>query len=151
MYGAVTLPHESMSPTAAGLSRQTSRKRGNVDAQASRVSSKANNWSQVTLLEILNSSKNCCSNIKMSSIPACLVTGSAVLSQETQCFGHCYCQVLVLCWTHCVIGWGFFIFQFWMPTYLHSLGAADLGSMSFLSALPWSVSCCAMTSLSHSS
>lgn len=49
-------------------------------------------------------------------------------------------QVLVLCWTHCVIGWGFFIFQCWMPSYLHSVGAADLGSMGMLSALPWAAS-----------
>ncbi|BDA50497.1 Sodium-dependent phosphate transport protein 1, chloroplastic [Coccomyxa sp. Obi] len=49
-------------------------------------------------------------------------------------------QVLVLCWTHCVIGWGFFIFQAWMPSYLHSMGAADLGSMGMLSALPWAAS-----------
>lgn len=27
-----------------------------------------------------------------------------------------------------------------MPTYLHSLGAANLSSMGLLSALPWSVS-----------
>ena len=43
-------------------------------------------------------------------------------------------------WTHCAIGWGFFIFQFWIPTYLSALGAHDLESMGMLSALPWAVS-----------
>ncbi len=39
-----------------------------------------------------------------------------------------------------MIGWGFFIFQFWIPTYLKTLGALDLESMGALSALPWAVS-----------
>ena len=49
-------------------------------------------------------------------------------------------QVALLAWTHCVIGWGFFIFQFWIPTYLSALGAHNLESMGALSALPWAVS-----------
>ena len=49
-------------------------------------------------------------------------------------------QGALLIWTHCVIGWGFFIFQFWIPTYLKTLGALDLESMGALSALPWAVS-----------
>ena len=49
-------------------------------------------------------------------------------------------QIAVLMWTHCAIGWGFFIFQFWIPTYLSALGAHDLESMGMLSALPWAVS-----------
>ena len=49
-------------------------------------------------------------------------------------------QIAVLAWTHCVIGWGFFIFQFWIPTYLKTLGPLDLESMGALSALPWAVS-----------
>lgn len=48
-------------------------------------------------------------------------------------------QIALLCWTHCVIGWGFFIFQFWIPTYLKDLGAHSLESMGMLSALPWAV------------
>ena len=49
-------------------------------------------------------------------------------------------QIAVLMWTHCAIGWGFFIFQSWIPTYLSALGARDLESMGMLSALPWAVS-----------
>lgn len=49
-------------------------------------------------------------------------------------------QVAVLCWTHSVIGWGFFLFSFWIPAYLGSLGLTGLGSMGALSALPWAVS-----------
>ncbi len=49
-------------------------------------------------------------------------------------------QIAVLMWTHCAIGWGFFIFQFWIPTYLSALGAHDLESMGMLSALHWAVS-----------
>ena len=48
-------------------------------------------------------------------------------------------QIALLTWTHCVIGWGGFIFQFWIPTYLTSLGPHKLGSMGALSALPWAV------------
>ena len=50
-------------------------------------------------------------------------------------------QVAVLCWMHSVIGWGFFLFSFWIPAYLGSLGLTGLGSMGALSALPWAVSC----------
>ncbi|KAK9806084.1 hypothetical protein WJX72_000485 [[Myrmecia] bisecta] len=46
-------------------------------------------------------------------------------------------QVAVLCWTHSAIGWGFFILQSWIPTYLSSLGMADPGTAGLLSALPW--------------
>ncbi len=38
-----------------------------------------------------------------------------------------------------MIGWGGFIFQFWIPTYLTSLGPHNLESMGALSALPWAV------------
>ena len=31
---------------------------------------------------------------------------------------HWCMQVAVLCWTHSVIGWGFFLFSFWIPAYL---------------------------------
>ncbi|CAL5229146.1 g12420 [Coccomyxa viridis] len=49
-------------------------------------------------------------------------------------------QIALLTWTHCVIGWGGFIFQFWIPTYLTSLGPHNLESMGALSALPWAAS-----------
>ena len=49
-------------------------------------------------------------------------------------------QVAVLVWTHSVIGWGFTLLQNWIPTILVALGMTDLGSVGFVSALPWVVS-----------
>lgn len=46
-------------------------------------------------------------------------------------------QVAVLCGVHAAIGWGFFIFQNWMPLYMASLGGADLVLTGLLSGLPW--------------
>lgn len=63
----------------------------------------------------------------------------ALLQASDLCCNHM--QVAVLCWTHSVIGWGFFLFSFWIPAYLGFLGLTSLGSMGALSALPWAVSC----------
>ena len=49
-------------------------------------------------------------------------------------------HILALCWVHSVIGWGFFILQSWIPTYLNHLGMTDLKTVGLLSALPWVVS-----------
>lgn len=49
-------------------------------------------------------------------------------------------QVVALCWVHSVIGFGFFILQSWIPTYLSHLGVTDLKTVGALSALPWVVS-----------
>ena len=49
-------------------------------------------------------------------------------------------QVVALCWVHSVIGFGFFILQSWIPTYLSHLGVTDLKIVGALSALPWGVS-----------
>ncbi|KAL3156017.1 hypothetical protein ABBQ32_013005 [Trebouxia sp. C0010 RCD-2024] len=46
-------------------------------------------------------------------------------------------QVVALCWVHSVIGFGFFILQSWVPTYLSHLGMTDLKTVGALSALPW--------------
>uniref|UniRef100_A0A7S3VSY5 Major facilitator superfamily (MFS) profile domain-containing protein n=1 Tax=Dunaliella tertiolecta TaxID=3047 RepID=A0A7S3VSY5_DUNTE len=46
-------------------------------------------------------------------------------------------QVLVLCWAHAVMGWGFFIFQSWIPLYLASLGVASSTSTGLLAGMPW--------------
>ena len=54
-------------------------------------------------------------------------------------------HIMALCWVHSVIGWGFFILQSWIPTYLNHLGMTDLKTVGLLSALPWLVShthCC---------
>ena len=48
-------------------------------------------------------------------------------------------HILALCWVHSVIGWGFFILQSWIPTYLNHLGMTDLKTVGLLSALPWLV------------
>ena len=48
-------------------------------------------------------------------------------------------HILALCWVHSVIGWGFFILQSWIPTYLTQLGVTDLRTVGLLSALPWVV------------
>ena len=55
-------------------------------------------------------------------------------------------QIALLCWTHGVIGWGFFIFGTWIPTYLDYLGVTDLRTAGYLSALPWAVRSCVMLS-----
>lgn len=51
-------------------------------------------------------------------------------------------QILLLCWTHGVIGFGFFVLQAWVPIFLYSLGGShsatlDLATLGILSALPW--------------
>eukprot|EP00892_Ulva_mutabilis_P007995 jgi/Ulvmu1/5568/UM023_0105.1 len=42
-----------------------------------------------------------------------------------------------LIYHHSAIGWGFFLFQNWLPTYLQSLHISDAILRGFLSALPW--------------
>lgn len=46
-------------------------------------------------------------------------------------------DLTLLCWTHAVIGFGFFVLQAWIPTFLHGLGITDLKSLGFISAFPW--------------
>jgi MFS family permease len=46
-------------------------------------------------------------------------------------------DMLLLCWTHGVIGFGFFVLQSWVPTFLYSLGTTDLTALGLLSAAPW--------------
>lgn len=46
-------------------------------------------------------------------------------------------ELALLCWTHGVIGYGFFVLQAWVPTFLHSLGTKDLTTLGLLSAMPW--------------
>ena len=43
----------------------------------------------------------------------------------------------LLCWTHAVIGFGFFVLQAWIPTFLHGLGITNLKSLGVISSLPW--------------
>ena len=50
---------------------------------------------------------------------------------------HTMMQIGALAWAHSVIGWGFFILQNWIPTYLGSLGLANPVAVGFLAALPW--------------
>lgn len=54
-------------------------------------------------------------------------------------------SLALLCWTHSVISFGFFVLQAWIPTYLHLLGATDLRTLGLLSALPWAAA--ALTAL----
>lgn len=42
-----------------------------------------------------------------------------------------------LIYNHSAIGWGFFLFQNWIPTYLQSLNVNDAMLRGLLSALPW--------------
>lgn len=42
-----------------------------------------------------------------------------------------------LIYNHSAIGWGFFLFQNWIPTYLQSLHVNDAMLRGLLSALPW--------------
>lgn len=46
-------------------------------------------------------------------------------------------DLALMCWTHGIIGMGFFVLQSWVPTFLHSLGIVDLTVLGMLSALPW--------------
>lgn len=46
-------------------------------------------------------------------------------------------HLVLLCWTHAVIGFGFFVLQSWIPTFLHGLGITNLKSLGLISALPW--------------
>lgn len=46
-------------------------------------------------------------------------------------------DLMLLCWTHAVIGFGFFVLQSWIPTFLHSLGVSNLRTLGVLSAMPW--------------
>eukprot|EP00798_Chlamydomonas_sp_ICE-L_P012598 gene12598-15824_t len=46
-------------------------------------------------------------------------------------------HVIILCWAHAVIGWGFFVMQSWLPMYMKSLGVASLADAGALSGLPW--------------
>ncbi|WPT12343.1 Sodium-dependent phosphate transport protein 1 [Picochlorum sp. SENEW3] len=46
-------------------------------------------------------------------------------------------DLMLLCWTHAVIGFGFFVLQSWIPTFLHSLGVSNLYTLGVLSAMPW--------------
>jgi len=50
---------------------------------------------------------------------------------------HHASDLALLCWTHAVIGFGFFVLQSWVPTFLHSLGMTDLTAVGFFSAMPW--------------
>eukprot|EP01026_Neomeris_dumetosa_P072546 TRINITY_DN7391_c0_g2_i2.p2 TRINITY_DN7391_c0_g2~~TRINITY_DN7391_c0_g2_i2.p2 ORF type:complete len:336 (+),score=27.42 TRINITY_DN7391_c0_g2_i2:101-1009(+) len=45
-------------------------------------------------------------------------------------------QLLTLCWAHAVIGFGFFVFQNWIPMYVRFLGFSLSGS-GLVSMLPW--------------
>lgn len=46
-------------------------------------------------------------------------------------------QLLLLCWTHSVIGFEFFVYQAWVPTFIYSLGLENMVLVGALSALPW--------------
>lgn len=48
----------------------------------------------------------------------------------------------LLCWTHAVIGFGFFVLQAWTPIFLHYIGGESLGlaTVGLLSAAPWMAS-----------
>ena len=54
-------------------------------------------------------------------------------------------MVVFLSWTHGVIGWGFFLLQFWIPSYLHTLPGVPDSALGVLSALPWAVRWVAMS------
>lgn len=49
-------------------------------------------------------------------------------------------HLVVLCFTHSVVSFSFFILQAWIPSFLASTGMSRLSSIGFVSALPWLVS-----------
>ncbi len=50
-------------------------------------------------------------------------------------------HLAVLCFTHAVVSFSFFVLQAWIPTFLASTGISQLSSIGIFSALPWLVSC----------
>lgn len=46
-------------------------------------------------------------------------------------------EYAALIWAHSVIGWGFFLFQNWLPTFLQHMNVSHPISRGLLSALPW--------------
>lgn len=68
-------------------------------------------------------------------------TGTGRLQQQRRRLGGAaVAHLAMLCVTHSVISWGFFILQSWIPMFIHSLGMQDLEAVGVLSALPWLVS-----------
>lgn len=49
-------------------------------------------------------------------------------------------HLALLCFTHSIISWAFFILQSWIPSMIHSLHIGNLETVGVLSALPWLVS-----------
>lgn len=48
-------------------------------------------------------------------------------------------EILLLCFTHSVIGFTFFVLQSWMPTIIHRFGIQNFCLLGIVSALPWLV------------
>jgi nitrate/nitrite transporter NarK len=46
-------------------------------------------------------------------------------------------EYFALIWAHSVIGWGFFLFQNWIPTFLQHMYVTNSIKRGLLSALPW--------------
>jgi len=53
------------------------------------------------------------------------------VSAQTHTNTHKYANVVQ------VMGWGFFIFQSWIPLYLASLGVTSAKSTGLLAGMPW--------------
>lgn len=54
--------------------------------------------------------------------------------------GETLAHLAVLCFTHSVVSFSFFVLQAWIPTFLASTGMSRLSSIGLFSALPWLVS-----------
>ena len=46
-------------------------------------------------------------------------------------------EYVALIWAHSVIGWGFFLFQNWIPTFLQHMNVTQPITRGLLSAMPW--------------
>ena len=46
-------------------------------------------------------------------------------------------EYAALIWAHSVIGWGFFLFQNWLPTFLQHMDVSHPINRGLLSAMPW--------------
>jgi hypothetical protein len=56
-------------------------------------------------------------------------------------------SLAALVWVHSAIGWGFFTFQHWIPTYLQTFEVSSPAALGAMSALPWAVTAaCAFAS-----
>jgi nitrate/nitrite transporter NarK len=64
------------------------------------------------------------------------VTTARVTAADQSHTGR-WAEYATLIWAHSVIGWGFFLFQNWIPTFLQHMHVTNPVTRGLLSAMPW--------------